>query len=104
MCLATSSAVAERPSAFSSSTYTLSSLRAFWRVERGIQSSARNSSRIAPRMRVTAYVSKRVSRSRSYLSMASMSPRIPELMRSSACTEGGSPIARRPATYFTRDT
>src|SRR5262245_27083804 len=29
---------------------------------------------------------------------------MPELMRSSACTEGGSPIASRPATYFTRDT
>lgn len=81
--------------------YARSTARAFWRTERGIQSSARSSSIIAPRMRVIAYVSNLIARSMSNFSIASMSPNTPEETKSACSTLEGRPTLTRPATYFT---
>lgn len=67
----------------------------------GIQSSARSSSIIAPRIRVMAYVSNLMDRSGSNFSMASMSPKIPDETKSACSTLGGRPTLTRPATYLT---
>ncbi len=90
-----------RLSRASSVAYARSTFRAFCRTERGIQSSARSSSIIAPRMRVIAYVSNLISRSMSNFSIASISPNTPDDTKSACSTLGGSPTLTRPATYLT---
>ena len=66
-----------RLSRASSVAYARSTLRAFCRTERGIQSSARSSSIIAPRIRVIAYVSNLISLDRSNRSIAEIKPLSP---------------------------
>ena len=90
-----------RRSRASSVAYARSTLRAFCRTDRGIQSSARSSSIIAPRIRVIAYVSNLISRSMSNFSIASISPKTPEETKSACSTLAGRPTLTRPATYFT---
>ncbi len=54
MAWAISSSAAARPREASSLRMVSSTSRVFWRTERGTQSMVRSSSKIAPRMRVTA--------------------------------------------------
>ncbi|GEM_PF-6074219 len=74
---ATSLSEGTRCSSLSSSAYARSTARALVRTERGIQSMARSSSMIAPRMRELAYVSNFTERPGSYFSIASISPNMP---------------------------
>ena len=75
--------------------------RALERTDRGTQSCARRSSRMAPRTRCMAYVSNFQPRSGSKRSIASMSPKMPACTRSAASTCCGRPVPTRPATYLT---
>ena len=61
----------------------------------------RSSSMMAPRIRLMAYVSNLMARSRSNFSMASIRPKMPYDTRSACSMLGGSPTPTRPATYFT---
>jgi hypothetical protein len=90
-----------RRSCASSVAYARSTARAFCRTDLGIQSSARSSSIIAPRIRVMAYVSNLIDRSMSNFSMASISPKTPEETKSACSTLDGRPTLTRPATYLT---
>ena len=62
---------------------------------------ARRSSMIAPLIREIAYVSNLMPRSRSYLSIASIRPKMPSDTRSACSMFGGRPTDTRPATYLT---
>ena len=100
--MAISSSEAAWPREDSSRRTVSSTSRAFWRTERGTQSMVRSSSKMAPRIRVTAYVLNFTCLPGSNLSMASKSPNTPNPTRSSNSTFWGMPIAILPATYFTR--
>ena len=82
--VATSSSVAVRPSSASSSIIVRSRSFALSRTERGTQSCARSSSRMAPRIRNSAYVLNLLSRVGSYFSIASIRPITPLEIRSSS--------------------
>ena len=101
MPVAISSSEAARPRDDSRRRTVSSTSRAFWRTERGTQSMVRSSSKMAPRIRVTAYVLNLTCFPGSNLSMASNSPKTPKPTRSSNSTFCGMPMAIFPATYFT---
>ena len=99
--LAISSSSGERPSLFCSFCTTLSMAEAFCLTDRGTQSIDRNSSRIAPRTLNSAYVLNLAPRDESYLSIASINPKTPTLIKSSTKIWGGRRMAIRFATYLT---
>src|SRR5574344_1074987 len=101
MAPASSASEAVRPSFAASSTMVSSISRDFCRTERGTQSSSRSSSKIAPRMRVTAYVLNLTFLSGSNLLIASSKPNCPNPTKSSNSTLSGMPVETFPATYFT---
>ena len=68
----------------------------------GTQSILRSSSKIEPRMRGEQYVSNFTPLPGSNASMASINPKVPELIRSSSSTLPGSLVCRRSAVYRTR--